>query len=165
VKLNFKVSKTIFLTRLAFITTVFLVSVAVGVIFTQESARIPLSAESLSRAAGAYDFSWAPDGETLAFVSAQGGTSEIWLVDADAGAPRRITSDGLPKSDPQWSPDGEWIGYVVAQSGGQRDIHGVRPGGGPTDPSFKPRPMRPNRDGRQKALNCCSSLMPRAPPN
>ncbi len=133
-KLNLRVSRSIFLTRLAFIAIVFLVSLAVGVIFTQESARIPLSADSLSRAVGAYDFSWAPDGENLAFISAQGGTSEIWLVDANAGAPRRITSDGLPKSDPQWSPNGEWIGYVVAQPGGQGDIHGVRPEGGPSEP-------------------------------
>ncbi len=130
--LNSRVSRTIFLPRLAFITIVFLVSVAFGVIFTQESARIPLSADALSRAAGAYDFSWSPDSENLAFVSAQGGTSEIWLVDANAGAPRRITTDGLPKSDPQWSPDGTWIGYVVTQPGGQGDIHGVRPEGGPS---------------------------------
>jgi dipeptidyl aminopeptidase/acylaminoacyl peptidase len=123
-------SREVLLPRLAFVSAVFLVSVGVGLILTQESARIPLSPEALSQTSGVYEFSWSPDGTEIAFVSARGGASEIWLVDIEAGTPRRITSDGLPKADPQWSPDGSWISYIVRQPGGQADVYGVRPEGG-----------------------------------
>ena len=118
-----------FLPRLGFIAIVFAASFGVSMLLTQE-ARIPLNPDALSRAIGVYEFTWSPDAAELAFVSAQGGSSEIWIVDSNASAPRRITSDRLPKSDPQWSPDGEWIAYVAELTGGRGDLHGVRPDGG-----------------------------------
>ncbi len=131
-RIDFAASKKTFASRFAFIAVVFVVSVGVGMLLTQESVRAPLAAASLSRATGVFAFSWSPDSTDVAFVSAQGGTSEIWLVDIAAGAPRRITSDGLPKSDPQWSPDGRWIAFVATEADGRTDILGVSSDGAET---------------------------------
>ena len=131
-RIDFAASKKNFASRFAFIAVVFVVSVGVGMLLTQESVRAPLGAASLSRATGVFEFSWSPDSTDVAFVSAQGGTSEIWLVDIAAGAPRRITSDGLPKSDPQWSPDGRWIAFVATPADGRTDIFGVSSDGAET---------------------------------
>ena len=149
-----------FLPRLGFIAIIFAASFGVSMLLTQE-ARIPLNPDALSRAIGVYEFTWSPDASELAFVSAQGGASEIWIVDSNASAPRRITSDTLPKSDPQWSPDGDWIAYVAELPGGRGDLHGVRPDGGEStvfvgSPNDEREP-RWSPDGRRLAFTSDSA--------
>lgn len=50
--------------------------------------------------------SWSPDGREIAYFSAR--REGIWLVAADGGTPRRLTTFG---SHPSWSPDGRWIAF------------------------------------------------------
>ena len=57
---------------------------------------------------------WSPDGEQIAWVSHQSGTSEIWVMNADGTNPRALTTDGTPKDQlPDWSPDGSQIAYAA----------------------------------------------------
>jgi hypothetical protein len=48
--------------------------------------------------------SWSPDGGRIAFTSG----AAIWVVDADGGDPRALTS-GAEDTSPSWSPDGSRI--------------------------------------------------------
>jgi Tol biopolymer transport system component len=64
------------------------------------------------RASEGRDFGavFAPDGKTVAFVHADGGSASIDLVDAD-GSHRRVL---VPRVSPQhlaWSPDGSSLAY------------------------------------------------------
>ena len=102
---------------------------------------------------GVQHYSWRPDGETLAFVTADEASnkievekgndlfevgnndmflsaaptpSHIWLVSAQGGEAKRLTSGawslpvtippGAPSSPLSWSPDGKTIAFVKAQS-------------------------------------------------
>jgi Tol biopolymer transport system component len=78
---------------------------------------------------------WSPDGEQIAFLSLDGSSSKIYIVDADGGNLRRLTRDPRTnEDDPAWSPDAEHIAFVfisllsarsaiyVADRSGQ-DIH------------------------------------------
>jgi tricorn protease len=54
---------------------------------------------------------WSPDGRTVAFISDESGTEEIWLVNQDgSGEPRQLTAGGdTYKYQILWSPDGTKI--------------------------------------------------------
>ena len=61
---------------------------------------------------------WSPDGRQLAYISSQGGSSQVWVVgfDGTAGAltaePRRVTSISTEGDGELWSPDGQNILFV-----------------------------------------------------
>lgn len=68
---------------------------------------------------------WSPDSRQIAYVRSNGGSQEssyfelnadrntdIYVVSADGGAGRRLTSSPGPDSSPAWSPDGSAIAYV-----------------------------------------------------
>jgi dipeptidyl aminopeptidase/acylaminoacyl peptidase len=97
-------------------------SIGVGVMVTQEGGRIPLRADQLAAAAGIYDFTWSPDGRSIAYISMQSGNSEIWIVPASGGNPRRLTSTFVLKKQPRWSPDGKSIAFVEVPDSGSADV-------------------------------------------
>ncbi len=67
--------------------------------------------------------SWSPDGNTIAFVTARGaGTGEdaprpqLWLLPADGGEARQITTARDGVSGYVWSPDGSQIAFLTTDT-------------------------------------------------
>src|SRR5262245_54874323 len=99
------------------VAVLFIISTTVGVLVTQEGGRLPLVPDEVASGTGVYEFTWSPDGKSIAYISAQSGHPEIWLVPSTGGSSRRITSSGSTKTHPRWSADGKWIAYVALQAG------------------------------------------------
>jgi dipeptidyl aminopeptidase/acylaminoacyl peptidase len=49
--------------------------------------------------------------------AANRGKTDIWLVGADGGAARPLTSDGASNDNPRWSPDGATLYFLSKRSG------------------------------------------------
>ncbi len=71
---------------------------------------------------------WAPDGESVTFLSNRSGNFDVWSRRADGtGEPEVLSPGGSSGGNPGvgfWSPDGEWM---VLRTGG-RHILALRPG-------------------------------------
>ena len=67
---------------------------------------------------------FSPDGRRIAFASDRaGGTSEIWLAEADGGAPVQLThGPGTLQGYPGWSPDGRRLVFDSRGDDGHVDI-------------------------------------------
>ena len=77
---------------------------------------------------GAYDPTWSPDGEWIAFTMREGTASNIYVVPTDAEkwedeypTPVKLTTDGGSRS-PAWSPDGSSLAYLTLKDG-SFDLH------------------------------------------
>jgi len=112
----------VYVSRLSVVAGIFILSIGVGMLVTQEGGRVPLLPDQVALTAGVYEFSWAPDGKSIAYISSQNGNSEVWVVPAAGGTPTRLTSTTAAKKQPRWSKDGKWIAYVAVQPGGAGDI-------------------------------------------
>jgi Tol biopolymer transport system component/imidazolonepropionase-like amidohydrolase len=79
--------------------------------------RVPIAGGHAERLAGGRAYEqlprYSPDGRTIVYVSDRNGRDNLWLMDADGGHPRALTTldDSFP-TNPVWLPDGE---YVVAK--------------------------------------------------
>ena len=72
---------------------------------------------------------WSPDGRQIAFDSrGEDDRWDIWVVDAEGGTPRRLTSRG-GEHVPSWSRNGRWV-YFTSDRHGGREIWRVPAGGG-----------------------------------
>ena len=65
---------------------------------------------------------WSPDGQRLAFASTRDGESlltdwEIYVMNADGTAIRRLTNDRKPDGHPRWSPDGRHLVFHSTADG------------------------------------------------
>jgi WD40 repeat protein len=56
---------------------------------------------------------WSPDGHHIAFSAMRGGTSDLYELDLERDALRRLTSDAFADLQPAWSPDGRSIAFVT----------------------------------------------------
>ncbi len=112
----------VYMSRLSVVAAIFILSIGVGVLVTQQGGRLPLLPDQLGSTAGVYEFAWSPDSKSLAYVSSQGGQPEIWIIPSTGGAPKRLTSTGTTKRQLRWSADGKWIAYVALQAGGAGNI-------------------------------------------
>jgi Tol biopolymer transport system component/DNA-binding winged helix-turn-helix (wHTH) protein len=77
---------------------------------------------------------WSPDGRWIAFDSRSNdagreGNADIYLISAEGGQPRRLTSDPAEDVAPSWSRDGKWI-YFGSTRGGAMQIWKVSTDGG-----------------------------------
>jgi Tol biopolymer transport system component len=77
---------------------------------------------------------WSPDGQRIVFDSNAGRPGEaspyqVYIVGADGGRPRALTSGSAGSFVATWSPDGRWI-YFSSNRGGQERIWRVSPEGG-----------------------------------
>jgi dipeptidyl aminopeptidase/acylaminoacyl peptidase len=108
--------------RLALVLVLTMTSIGVGVVVTQQGGRVPLHPDQVASVGGVYDFTWAPDGKHIAYISTQSGNSEVWIIASTGGVPRRITSTAVSKKQPRWSNDGKSIAFVGVQAAGAGDI-------------------------------------------
>jgi len=69
---------------------------------------------------------WSPDGKWLAFVRSTNGAqessfaelapdrnSDIYIISADGGQARQLTTNPASDNNPRWSPDGKWLAYTA----------------------------------------------------
>lgn len=70
---------------------------------------IPVVTRLTSGRADSYAPAWSPGGQHLAFASKQDGQWAIYVMDADGGNQRRLTSHPYGDINPCWSPDGASI--------------------------------------------------------
>src|SRR3984957_3162461 len=52
---------------------------------------------------------WSPDGKTIAFLSGREGAPQVYVMAAQGGAAKKITSLSTGADNEKWSPDGRWI--------------------------------------------------------
>jgi Tol biopolymer transport system component len=74
---------------------------------------------------------WSPDGHSIVFHhAAADGSSDVWMIDAEGGTPRRLTNSPAVNSIPTFSHDGKWIYFTSTRTGGQ-EIFRIPFAGGP----------------------------------
>ncbi|OZB79724.1 MAG: serine hydrolase, partial [Microbacterium sp. 13-71-7] len=56
---------------------------------------------------------WSPDGSALAFLRAEDGPAQLWVLPASGGEARALTALPLGAGSPQWSPDGARIAFAA----------------------------------------------------
>ena len=54
---------------------------------------------------------WSPMGDLIVYQSFSEGQWDIWVMDADGRAHRKLTDGAGDKTDASFSPDGEWVVY------------------------------------------------------
>jgi dipeptidyl aminopeptidase/acylaminoacyl peptidase len=57
---------------------------------------------------------WSPDGKAILFESNRSGSSQLWVVPAEGGEPKQLTTISTGASHGIWSPDGTHIAFVSA---------------------------------------------------
>src|SRR3989442_5298101 len=71
-----------------------------------------------------------PNGRTVEFdARANDGRYHIWTIDADGGAPRKLTQGPGDENLPTWSRDGRYV-YFAATRGGSTDVWRIPATGG-----------------------------------
>ena len=58
--------------------------------------------------------SWAPDGKTLAFLSARDGSSQVYLISMEGGEAKKLTTLSTGADLFKWSPDGKSLAFTSA---------------------------------------------------
>lgn len=87
---------------------------------------------------------FSPDARWIAFTSNRTNTTardanasnntDVFVVSANGGEPRLLTTNKGPDGSPQWSPDGQWIAYAssdrINSSADQMDLKVIPAAGG-----------------------------------
>jgi WD40-like Beta Propeller Repeat/Bacterial Ig-like domain (group 2) len=72
-----------------------------------------------------------PDRTRIAYSSNRGGSYDLYLMDADGGNGRRLSTDPGVEGEPVWTPDGTRLVYSATPKGGLSQIYSLRPDGKP----------------------------------
>ena len=87
----------------------------------------PLSSSPTGRARSQGSPSWSPDGRSIAFDSfGEDLQWHIWIIDADGGTPRQLTTQAGDQHVPSWSRDGRWIYYSADRGRSVRHLARAR---------------------------------------
>ena len=62
----------------------------------------------------------APDGRRIAWTSADGDRTSLWIMDSDGGHSRTLTDSLTLRGNPAWAPDGKSIVAAVVRDGEPR---------------------------------------------
>jgi dipeptidyl aminopeptidase/acylaminoacyl peptidase len=111
--------------RLAAVAAIFIISITIGVLVTQEGARIPLRSDQVASIGGVYEFAWSPDGKAIAYIGPTGAGFDIWKVPSNGGQNQRLTSTQRFKKQLRWSADGKWLAFIAYQDDGTSDLRVV----------------------------------------
>src|SRR4051812_44040259 len=78
-----------------------------------------------------------PDGQWVAYsigipnLDANRSITQIYLISANGGQPKQLTSGDKSSSSPRWSPDGKSLAYISSADGGPQvwvmDVQGGSP--------------------------------------
>jgi hypothetical protein len=72
-----------------------------------------------------------PDRTRIAFSSNRDGSFDLYLMDADGGDLRRLTTEPGSEGEPAWTPDGSRLIYTAGRAGAQPQLYELRPDGRP----------------------------------
>lgn len=101
----------------------------------QSAGTKPIAFDDFIRVQRVTDPQLSPDGSRIAFVvtvmdkAANRGLSDLWIVPAKGGEPRRLTSSPASDTTPRWSPDGRTIAFISTRSGSPQ-VWTIDPNGG-----------------------------------
>jgi dipeptidyl aminopeptidase/acylaminoacyl peptidase len=101
----------------------------------QSAGTKPITFDDFIRVQRVTDLQLSSDGTRIAFVvtvmdkAANRGLSDIWIVPARGGEPRRLTSSPAADMNPRWSPDGRTIAFISTRSGSPQ-VWTIDPNGG-----------------------------------
>ena len=70
----------------------------------------------------AFNPTWSPTGDRIAFVANEGGYMDLYVLDVETGEVRGLTDDPWTELHPDWSPDGDRIAFVTDRFGGELDL-------------------------------------------
>jgi uncharacterized protein YjdB len=73
----------------------------------------------------------APDRTRIAFSSNREGSYDLYVMDADGGNLRQLTTDPGSEGEPAWTPDGTRLVYTVRRQGAPPQLYVLRPDGRP----------------------------------
>ncbi len=112
---------------------------AVGGAAAEEPKTHPFSVHDMLAMDRLSEWQASPDGKTIVFVrrttdlEANKGRTDLWLVNADGTALRRLTTHPDADHSPRWTPDGKTIHFLSTRSGSSQ-IWRIAADGGEAEP-------------------------------
>ena len=74
---------------------------------------------------------WSASGREIVFSAGPHGNSDLFVISAEGGPPRQITTDSSNEAAPNYSRDGRWLYFTSDRGGGSWNIWKMPAQGGP----------------------------------